>query len=60
MAVAYVLSNKVKPVKANALSLGVGYSTLDNWVRTAGAVRRELSSDQLRIRQLEREVAHLK
>ena len=60
-AVAYVPSNKDKPVKAIAQSLGVGYSTLDNWVRTAsGTVRRELSSDQLRIRQLEREVAHLK
>ena len=60
-AVTYVPSNKDKPVKAIAQSLGVGYSTLDNWVRKAsGTVRRELSSDQLRIRQLEREVAHLK
>ena len=29
-AVAYVPSNKDKPVKAIAQSLGVGYSTLDN------------------------------
>ncbi len=59
-AVAYVPSNKDKPVKAIAQSLGVGYSTLDNWVRKAsGTVRRELSSDQQRIRQLEREVEHL-
>ena len=61
VAVGYVLLNKVKPVKANAQSLGVGCSTLDNWVRTAsGTVRPELRNDQLRIRQLEREVAHLK
>lgn len=60
-AVAYALSNKDKPVKAIATSLGIGYSTLDNWMRRAnGTVRRELSSDQQRIRQLEREVAHLK
>jgi transposase len=41
--------------------LGVGCSTLDNLVLKASvAVRRELSSDQQRIRQLEREVSHLK
>jgi transposase len=60
-AVAYALSNKDKPIKAIAASLGVGYSTLDNWIRKAsGTVRRELSSDQQRIRQLERENAHLR
>ncbi len=60
-AVAYALSNKDQPVKAIATSLGVGYSTLDTWIRKAGGVvRRELSSDQQRIRQLERENAHLR
>ena len=59
-AVAYVPSNKDKPVKAIAQSLGVGYSTLDNRVRKAsGTLRRELSSDQQRIRQLECEAEHL-
>ncbi len=49
-AVAYALSNKDKPVKAIATSLGIGYSTLDNWMRRAnGTVRRELSGDQQRI-----------
>jgi transposase len=58
-AVAYVPSNKDKPVKAIAQSLGVGYSTLDNWVRKASCtVRRELSRNRQRILQLEREVAH--
>ena len=58
---AYALSNKDKPVKAIAASLGVGYSTLDMWIRKAsGTVRRELSNDQQRIRQLERENAHLR
>lgn len=60
-AVAYALSNKDKPVKAIATSLGIGYSTLDAWIRkSSGSVRRELSGEQQRIRQLEREVAHLK
>lgn len=60
-AVAHALSNRDKPVKAIAQSLGIGYSTLDNWIRqSGGTARRELSADQQRIRQLEREVAHLK
>jgi transposase-like protein len=50
-AVANVLSNNDKLVKAIAQSLGVGYSTLNNWARKAsGTVRSELSSDQQRIR----------
>jgi len=55
---AYDLSNKDKPVKAIAQSLGIGCSTLENWVRKAsGTVRRELRNDQQRIRQPERENA---
>ena len=58
---AYDLSNKDKPVKAIAQSLGIGCSTLENWVRKAsGTVRRELRNDQQRIRQPKRENAHLK
>jgi transposase-like protein len=50
-AVANVLSNNDKLVKAIAQSLGVGYSMLNNWARKAsGTVRSELSSDQQRIR----------
>ena len=50
-AVAYALSNKDKPLKALATSLGVGYSRLDNWMRqSSGTARRELSGDQQRIR----------
>ncbi len=44
---------------------GIGYSTLDKWLREhrvalGGAAVAQLSADQQRIRQLEREVAHLK
>jgi transposase len=64
-AVGYALSNKDKSVKAIATQLGVGYSTLDNWLRQhrqsiGGAASKALNDDQKRIRQLEREVAHLK
>jgi transposase-like protein len=41
--------------------LGIGCSTLENWVRKAsGTVRRELRNDQQRILQPKRENAHLK
>jgi predicted transcriptional regulator len=61
VAVTYFLSNKDNPVKAIAQLLGVSYSATDNWERKVnGTARRELSSDQQRIRQLEREVAHHK
>ena len=41
--------------------MGIDCSTLENWVRQAsGTVRRELRNDQQRIRQPERENAHLK
>lgn len=64
-AVAYALSHSEIATKQLAKDLGVGHSTLDKWLRQAreqgqsGAVR-SLSTDQLRIRQLEKEVAHLR
>jgi transposase len=64
--VAYVQAHPELSIKAIAADLGIGYSTLDKWVRQAaglggltGAVR-QLSADQLRIKQLEKEVAHLR
>ena len=44
---------------------GIGYSTLDKWLRAHRLsiglkASNELSTDQQRIRQLEREVAHLR
>lgn len=63
--VAYALSHPELSIKAIAADLGVGYSSLDNWVRraklngTAGAPR-QLSPDQARIKQLEKEVTHLR
>jgi transposase len=50
------------PIAEVAHSLGIGYSTLDKWVR---AHRRQtgqlaaLNQEQKRIRELERQVAHL-
>jgi transposase-like protein len=63
--VAYALSHPELSIKAMAADLGVGYSSLDNWVRraklTGGAgAQRQLSPDQARIKQLEKEVAHLR
>jgi transposase-like protein len=48
-----------------AKQFGIGYSTLDKWLREhrlahGGKARNDLSADQQRIRQLEREVAHLR
>jgi transposase len=51
-----------RPIKEVASQLGIGYSTLDKWVR---AHRRRtgqlaaLTREQKRIRELERQVAHL-
>ena len=50
------------PIAELAHSLGIGYSTLDKWVR---AHRRQtgqfaaLNQEQKRIRELEHQVAHL-
>jgi transposase-like protein len=64
-AIAHALAHTGKPLKAIAQELGVGYSTLDSWLRVAqpaieGATRRAPSAEQQRIRQLEKENAHLR
>jgi transposase len=63
--VAYALAHPEISLKTIASDLGVGYSTLDKWVRQAklsgsGGAQRQLTPDQLRIKQLEKEVAHLR
>jgi|TARA_B110000259_G_C13783131_1_gene309468 transposase len=63
-AIAHVLDHPQEPMKALAQSLGVGYSTLDEWVRQhkralGVATSGELSAEQQRVRALEREVRHL-
>ncbi|QJC55194.1 Insertion element IS6110 uncharacterized 12.0 kDa protein [Polaromonas vacuolata] len=64
-AVEHVLNHPGQCVANTAKLLGVGYSTLDKWMRvhrtsigvTASAA---LSTDQQRLRTLERENAHLR
>ena len=64
-AVEHVLNHPGQSVANTAKLLGVGYSTLDKWMRiyrtsigvTASAA---LSTDQQRLRALERENAHLR
>ena len=61
--VAFAVAHPERPLKAIAADLGVGYSTLDKWVRQHRAQagpERKLSADQERIKQLEKEVAHLR
>jgi transposase-like protein len=64
-AVRHVHQHPEQGVAAIAKQLGVGYSTLDSWLRkhrqtlTHSQVQ-NLSSEQQRIRQLERENAHLR
>jgi transposase-like protein len=62
--VAYALSHPEITTRQLAKDMGVGHSTLDKWLRQArqvgaGAVR-TLSAEQLRIQQLEQQVAHLR
>jgi transposase len=61
--VAYAIAHPERSLKALAAELGVGASTLDKWVRAerlnAGA-ERKLTVEQERIKQLEKEVAHLR
>lgn len=67
-AVAHALAHTDRPLKAIAAELGVGYSTLDTWLRVAQpsikasvpGTRRAPSAEQQRIRQLEKENAHLR
>ena len=64
-AVDHVLSHPEQSMVSTAKLLGVGYSTLDKWMRKhrqsigAGASA-TLSTDQQRLRALERENAHLR
>jgi transposase len=63
--VAYAMAHPEQSVKKLAQDLGVGYSTLDKWVRQAKlngqvGVQRQLSPEQARIKALEKEVAHLR
>ena len=63
--VAYALAHPEIPTKKLAGDLGIGYSTLDNWLRqtrgnSAAGSTRTLSAEQQRIKQLEKEVAHLR
>ncbi len=61
-AIDYALSNSHEPIAAIAQKLGVGYSTLDKWIRETnpvGSSKRQLSEQQ-RILELEKEVKQLK
>ena len=52
----YALSNSHESVAAIAQKLGVGYSTLDKWIRETnpmGSRKRQLSPEQQRILELE-------
>ena len=64
-AVAYAIAHPERSIKQLASDLGVGQSTLDKWVRNAkqsgaAGAERKLSPEQERIKQLEKEVAHLR
>jgi transposase len=63
--VSYALAHPEISIKNIAADLGVGYSTLDKWVRQAktsglSGAQRQLSPEQTRIKQLEKEIAHLR
>ena len=59
----YALANSHEPLSAVANKLGIGYSTLDKWIREAnpvGSSKRQLSPEQQRILELEKEVKQLR
>ena len=59
----YALANTHEPLAVIARKLGVGYSTLDKWVRAmnlAGTSKRQLTPEQQRIVELEKENRQLK
>jgi transposase-like protein len=61
----YALSHPEISLEQLAKDFGIGYSTLHKWIREARAaglegVQRELSPEQKRIVQLEKEVSHLR
>ena len=60
----YVQSHPESGIATIAKQLGIGYSTLDNWLRQhrkgiGVAKSASMSTDQQRIRQLEKQVSHL-
>lgn len=62
-AVEHALARSHEPLAAIAKDLGVGYSTLDKWMRQtseAGSSKRQLSSEQQKILELEKEIRKLK
>lgn len=61
----FSLSHPEQSIVQTSKQFGIGNSTLDKWLRehrlaNGGKARNDLSADQQRIRQLEREVAHLR
>jgi transposase len=63
--VAYALAHPEMTSKQLASDLGIGASTLDKWIKLArqngtAPGERKLTPEQERIRQLEKEVAHLR
>jgi transposase-like protein len=62
-AIEYALANSHEPIAAIARKLGIGYSTLDKWVRetsTTSTSKRVLSPEQQRIVELEKEIKQLR
>ena len=62
-AIEYALANSHEPLATVARKLGVGYSTLDKWVRdtnSSGTSKRVLSPEQQRIIELEKENKQLR
>ncbi len=61
----FSLAHPEQSIVQTSKQFGIGNSTLDKWLRehrlaNGGKARNDLTLDQQRIRQLEREVAHLK
>ena len=62
-AIDYALANSHKSLASIAVKIGVGYSTLDKWIRetnSMGSSKRQLSLEQQRILELEKEVKQLR
>lgn len=61
--ISYALAHADRGIAALAKELGVGYSTLDKWLRDhrqAGGAVRELTAEQKQIKALEKELADLR
>jgi len=62
-AIDYALTNSHESLASIAVKIGVGYSTLDKWIRetnSMGSSKRQLSLEQQRILELEKEVKQLR